>query len=66
METLSVLFQTITESFLAIPKILLSLLPLYNALSDFKQILIATAIGIPATALIVVITVIKTIKFLND
>lgn len=65
MEILSVLPQTITELFLAIPKILLSLLPLYNALSDFKQNLIAAALGVSPVVIGIVVCVWKIARRIN-
>ena len=44
MQILEVLFTTIGEMLLLVPKLLLAVFPLYNTLSGFKQNLIAAAL----------------------
>ena len=65
MEVVTILLKTITELSLAIPKILLSLLPLYNALSDFKQNLIAAALGVSPVVIGIVVCIWKIARRIN-
>lgn len=46
MEIIKILFETIYNVLIFIPKLLLAIFPLYNTLSNFNQNLIAAALGV--------------------
>lgn len=62
MEIITTLFQVIYECLLAIPKVVLSIFPMYNALADFQQNLIAAALGVSPAIVWIVFKIIKLIK----
>lgn len=46
MEMLKILIETIYNTLILVPKLILSVFPLYNTLSSFQQNLIAAALGV--------------------
>ena len=62
MEIISVLFQAICECLLAIPKIVLSIFPMYKTLANFQQNLIAAALGVSPAIVWILFKIIRVIK----
>lgn len=62
MEIITTLFQTIFECLLAIPKVVLSIFPMYKTLANFQQNLIAAALSVSPAIVWIVFKIIKVIK----
>lgn len=62
MEIVRVLFGTVYNTLILVPKLILSIFPLYNTLSSFQQNLIAAALGVPPIIIGLLFIVIKFVK----
>ena len=62
MEIIKVLFETIYNVLIFIPKLLLTVFPMYNTLSNFNQNLIAAALGVSPIIIGLLFLIIKFLK----
>lgn len=62
MEIIKILFETIYNVLIFLPKLLLAIFPMYNTLSNFNQNLIAAALGVSPILIVLLYVTIKILR----